>query len=251
MHQLDQLFAQLSPEAQQIVSECNYLASHLNADLVLEQFYFALDALTARLQQLLPDIACPTGCSRCCESFALPEILPAEWELIRAELESLPPAVQDLIRSAIAASTQLLDDQGQLKLPRKSQRETRCPLLVDGRCAIYAVRPFDCRITGYAFSQEGERPVPVLLPKSQAVPYSCTSEQLRMLRELSQGLHMLEYMFVPRRERLWEVLQEIEPSGGSPARLLKYLRDWSAAGPATQKLDELLEHQRIGTNEGL
>lgn len=227
MNLVEQLYEQMPPERQKLLNESNYLAANMGNDLLLEQFYLALDAMISRLQQLHPAIPCPSGCSRCCETYALPEVLPAEWELIASELAQLPAAIQTQITTAIQQSSGFLNADGQLARPRKELRDCRCPLLVDGRCAVYPVRPFDCRITGYGFSQAGERPLPVPLPKQQPVPYSCSNEQMRMLRELSRGLHPLEYMFMPQRERLWEVLQEIEPSGRGPERLLKHLLQWA------------------------
>lgn len=228
MDQIEQLYNAMPPEKQKLLNESNYLAANMGNDLLLEQFYLALDAVVSRLQQLHPAIPCPSGCSRCCESFALPEVLPAEWELIRAELEQLAAGHRQQIAAAVISSAEVLDEQGKLKSPRKNHRQFRCPLLIEGRCSVYAVRPFDCRITGYAFSEAGERPVPIPLPRSQAVPYTCTSEQMRMLRELSRGLSPLEYMFLPKRERLWEVLQQIEPSGQEPQLLLKHLLAWAS-----------------------
>lgn len=223
MNPINALYDQMSPERQKLLNESNYLAANMGNDLLLEQFYLALDAMISRLQQLHPTIACPSGCSRCCETYALPDVLPAEWALIEAELEQLAPEVQARITVAIQNSAGVLDAEGKLKSQREHHRNFTCPLLVEGRCAVYAVRPFDCRITGYGFSTSGERPLPVPVAKGKPIPYTCGNEQMRIMRELSRGLHSLEYMFMPQRERLWEVLQQIEPSGRGPELLLKLL----------------------------
>ena len=227
---LTALYEQLPPEKQQLLDEINFLAGNLNEHLILEQFYLALAAMSERIQKLHPAIPCPSGCSRCCESYALPEVLPAEWELIAAGLQQLQPALQQRIAAAVRASTEVLEN-GRLRGRRQDYPGFRCPLLIDGHCAVYAVRPFDCRITGYGFSTAGERPLPSPMhrPPGQPLPYSCGSEQLRMLTELESGESPLEYMFLPQREHLWQALQQIEPSGRGPELLLQHLLDWANA----------------------
>lgn len=225
---LPALYAALPPERQRLLDEVNFLAGNLREDLVLEQVYLALAALSHRLQQLHPEIGCPGGCSRCCESYALPETLPMEWELIAEALNQLAPEDQGRIREAVAAATGLLDENGELRGQRRDHAAARCPLLLDGRCSVYAVRPFDCRVTGYAFSTSGERPLPGA-PPGQPLPYSCQSEQLRMLNELGTGRKPLEYMFMPQREALLQALRRIEPSDGPPRLLLQRLADWAAS----------------------
>lgn len=224
---LVELYEQQSPERQRLLDEVNFLAAHLRDDLMLETFYLALSALTARLQQLHPEIPCPTGCSSCCESHALPDVLPAEWRLIEAALNRLPEAIQTQIRSTVEHSVHVLNDQGKLKSPRRSHARFSCPLLIDGRCSVYAFRPFDCRITGYAFSVSGERPLPQFVPPGRPIPYTCAPEQQRMISEIDAQTHPLEYVFMPQREPLWEALKQIEPSNDPPALLLKHLSQWT------------------------
>ncbi|PKL76930.1 MAG: hypothetical protein CVV27_07745 [Candidatus Melainabacteria bacterium HGW-Melainabacteria-1] len=236
---LEALYDQLPPERQGLLDEVNFLAGNLREDLILEQFYLALEALSARLQQLHPQIACPTGCSRCCETHALPEVLPMEWELIKAALETLPNEISERLRTAVRSGNWPLDAEGQLKGRRRDYPNCSCPLLLDGRCSVYPWRPFDCRVTGYAFSNAGERPLPPPgPPPGQLLPYSCSSEQRRMLTELAQGIRPLEYMFLPQREQLWEVLQLIEPGDTGPRLLLAHLQDWATGSTAGQTIPD-------------
>lgn len=225
---LVELYEQQPPERQRLLDEVNFLAAHLRDDLILEQFYLALSALTSRLQQLQPEIACPSGCSRCCESHALPEILPSEWRLIETALNRLPEATQARIKSAVQTAAPLLNHEGKLKSPRRTHSRFSCPLLIDGRCSVYAFRPFDCRITGYAFSVSGERPLPQFVPPGRPIPYTCAPEQQRMISEIDAQTRPLEYVFMPQREPLWEALKQIEPSDDPAALLLKHLQAWAA-----------------------
>ena len=48
---LPALYAALPPERQRLLDEVNFLAGNLREDLVLEQVYLALAALSHRLQQ--------------------------------------------------------------------------------------------------------------------------------------------------------------------------------------------------------
>ncbi len=224
---LVELYEQQTPERQRLLDEVNFLAAHLRDDLILEQYYLTLSALTARLQALHPEIPCPTGCSKCCESYALPEVLASEWQLIQQALNALSSKKQSQIRTAVLASAEVLNSEGKLKSPRRTHKFFQCPLLIEGQCSVYAFRPFDCRITGYSFSTSGERPLPHFVPPGQAIPYTCSPEQQRMLTELENQSRPLEYVFMPQREPLWEALKQIEPSDQPPALLLKYLLNWA------------------------
>ncbi len=216
-----ELYEQLPPERQKLLDEVNFLAQHLNADLMLEQFYLALEALNHRLQTLLPETQCATGCSQCCQHYALPEVLPIEWALIQQALATLSSQQMQQIQANVTSARDLLDDDLNLKAPRHRHADVSCPLLIDGKCSVYAYRPFDCRVTGYSFSQSRERPLPMLGLK--LAPYSCQSEQVRVLQNLEQGQHALEYMFVPNREQLWQSFKAIELSGENPRRLVSLL----------------------------
>lgn len=219
-----ELYEQASPQQQRRIDEVNFLAQHLNADLMLEQFYLALEALNQRLQQLLPETQCTSGCSDCCRHYALPEVLPSEWQLIEQALSQLSPEQVTQIQANVETQLQLLDADLNLKAPRHQHPDVSCPLLLDGQCSIYALRPFDCRVTGYSFSQSRERPLPMLGLK--LAPYSCQSEQKRVLQDLQQGHHPLEYMFVPNREQLWQSFKAIELSTAQPRRLLSWLTEY-------------------------
>lgn len=85
-------------------------------------------------------LACRRGCSFCCHAYvavSAPEAL-----LVAATIRSWPRGQRD----AAIASIRATDDRTRGLAPhQRTGREMPCPLLVDGRCSAYAVRPFSCR----------------------------------------------------------------------------------------------------------
>jgi len=225
-----ELYTQLEPAEQRLFDEVNFLATELRDHLVLEQFYLALSALTTRLQRLHPEIPCATACSRCCETYALPELLPMEWELVRQALECLDVPQRQSLQRQVQQVSAVLDTTGNLPGKRADYPHFTCPLLLEGRCAVYAMRPFDCRITGYSFACSGERPLPLQAVSRQPVPYTCAPEQQRMLADMRAQKRPLHYMFLPQKDKLEQVLKGIEPSpDAQPRLLLAYLREYFLA----------------------
>ncbi|CCQ73734.1 YkgJ family cysteine cluster protein [Magnetospira sp. QH-2] len=84
-------------------------------------------------------LACKAGCHFCCHNFQV-HLSPIELfgivQTLRATLniEALVPSLQSALAMREAA---LREDTGQLFFP--------CPLLEDGKCRVYAARPFICR----------------------------------------------------------------------------------------------------------
>lgn len=229
-----ELYEQLPAQEQQWLDEVNFLAMELREHLLPEQFMLALEALTQRLQHLHPQIPCPSGCHSCCQSYALPEVTAPEWQWLQQALSQLSAETQAHLKTQIQqVAAEALDHTGHLKGQRQQHASTACPLLLEGRCSVYWARPFDCRITGYAFSSAGERPLPGV-PASQPLPYSCRPEQERMLQELHKQERPLHYMFLPQREKLWQTLQKTAPGAQTadqrPRLLLSLLQQWATAG---------------------
>lgn len=85
-------------------------------------------------------LACRRGCSFCCHAYvavSAPEAL-----LVAATIRSWPRGQRD----AAIASIRATDDRTRGLAPhQRNGPEMPCPLLVDGRCSAYAVRPFSCR----------------------------------------------------------------------------------------------------------
>lgn len=201
-------YDRLPSATQRLLDEINFLAAELREHLLLEQFYLALNALNARLQQLHPEIACVQGCSTCCQTQGSQWLLlPMEWELMQQALQVLPQAQQ----TRVQAQLQQLTDRA---------NGGACPLLLDGCCAVYAFRPLDCRLKGYSFSQERLLLMQTALPQA----FSCSAEQQRMLNDLQRPERALYYMFFPQREALQRVLQRIEPSDAQAQTLADWLK---------------------------
>ncbi len=87
-----------------------------------------------------PGIACRKGCAFCCHAYvavSAPEAL-----LAAQRLRSLPEPE----RTLAAARVREIDHRTRELAPRdRAGRWIPCPMLEDGRCRIYDVRPFSCR----------------------------------------------------------------------------------------------------------
>ncbi|MBK8098020.1 MAG: YkgJ family cysteine cluster protein [Planctomycetes bacterium] len=82
--------------------------------------------------------ACQAGCSFCCRhpvGVTLPEAIH-----LRAAIDRLPPQQrQERIAAVTAAATCTA------AMPWGALAALACPLLIDGRCSVYAARPLPCR----------------------------------------------------------------------------------------------------------
>ncbi len=91
-----------------------------------------------------PDVgtlACRAGCTWCCH-FTV-DVRPAEVFAIADYIErTLGPSEQARIETEVRANAFLLAD---LDDGARVTRNTRCPFLSEGLCAIYPVRPQSCR----------------------------------------------------------------------------------------------------------
>jgi Fe-S-cluster containining protein len=176
-----ELYEQLPFAQQRCLDEINFLASELRDHLLPEQFMLTVNAINQRLQTMHPQIPCQSGCSRCCQNHLEPTLTHTEWEWVQEALAGLSEAVQRQIKAQVHA---------------KSKGESRaCPLLIEGRCSIYSVRPLDCRLQGYSLSNSS--------------PFTCQEERLRMSHELEQQTNPLGYMFMPQRDRLKMVFSSV------------------------------------------
>lgn len=228
------LYEALSPEQKQWLAIVNFLAEEIKDNLLVEQFLLAVDILTDRLQKLNPQIACVQGCSRCCERYALPELTESEWLLLKESLECLPCATQERIRMRLRAiPSDWFDASGWPRHPRQAYAQFSCPLLEEGRCLVYARRPFACRAMGYFFTrrQPGERPLPPLLAqlltRKTPIPLTCHEEQQRIQQELTQPEKMLLYAFIPVADQFMAALASLD---GHPERkqlLVSRLLAWA------------------------
>ncbi len=116
--------------------------------------------------------SCAEGCSQCCHRrFGVFEV---EASLLRERLESLgrdDPA----LRARIAAQ---VDDP---------KHRGICPLLVDGRCAAYEVRPLICRAHG----------LPTGVPRDDEIHVDVCSLNFRTARPPSASVLLIERVNEP------------------------------------------------------
>jgi Fe-S-cluster containining protein len=84
-----------------------------------------------------------------------------------------------------------------------------CPLLDQGQCSVYALRPFHCRAMGYCTIQAGET----------RLPMTCAPEQQRIQRALQGPFPSPAFMFLPQAEALSAHVQAMEPE-------IAALTDW-------------------------
>lgn len=106
----------------------------------LSQLHADIDARVQHIREGHPDWLCGKGCDRCCRQLAaIPQLGPAEWELLREGLAALPPERLEEIGQRMAA------------LAQQRTRPFVCPLLdhATGACPVYAQRPVACRTYGF------------------------------------------------------------------------------------------------------
>tara|TARA_Y100000310_G_scaffold319943_1_gene375814 strand:- start:912 stop:1517 length:606 start_codon:yes stop_codon:yes gene_type:complete len=87
------------------------------------------------------------GCSKpaCCS--LLVQVFPSEAWYISEEIDKLPRKVRRQIDRKLAKWLQWHRKQGDWKYeePAYFEQQKACPLLIDGKCAVYDRRPVNCR----------------------------------------------------------------------------------------------------------
>lgn len=104
----------------------------------LFQLHSAIDLRVNTILEKRTDWLCSKGCDHCCKQLAnVPQLTPAEWELLRAGLQNLTAEQLREISNNMAAIN--------------SSRSVTCPLLdrTTGTCPVYAQRPVACRSYGF------------------------------------------------------------------------------------------------------
>lgn len=93
------------------------------------------------------ELRCPSDCARCCERSAGIAITSLEAERLARGVDALDGPLRERIRRSVSdTAARLLDPAktgpGHLSGP--------CPLLENGRCAVYEDRPLPCRAYGFS-----------------------------------------------------------------------------------------------------
>ncbi len=160
-----------------------------------EQHVVQQRRIDAELEQALAGVECRKGCSFCCHLRVTTTVL----EVIRIA-EALSRDRSPERRSALvftARKTAGLSDRDRL------QQRTPCPLLVDGACSIYEVRPLTCHALlsrsaslcehQLLASAAGDEPLKIPSPIApRLLAASLISGQIAALRDLGLASHLVE-----------------------------------------------------------
>lgn len=121
--------------------------------------YWLIDYLCFAVDQAYPRIPCGGGCSECCTN-QLFRVSAAEWAVVRRGLAALPAGTREAVyaynHTIYAAHRANLEGlaaawtAGERAAPAlHADTPSPCPMLIDGRCGVYADRPAICRAFGY------------------------------------------------------------------------------------------------------
>jgi Fe-S-cluster containining protein len=126
----------------------------------IQEAFREVDRLADAVKATYAKGHCKAGCSGCCDSqTAIFDVSPAEWEAIAAELATWPAERRAVLKERFAREHG--PRTGSYKLLSAirffepiadryfDRRPYRCPLLENGRCSVYAVRPLACRMYGH------------------------------------------------------------------------------------------------------
>lgn len=180
----------------------------------LSEAYRLLDGLASATAQAYPTSLCQAGCGACCQyPTGLFTIAAKEWRHIEAHLAQDWSAERRLAFAKEAMKSYggfwqhlvLLAQSGFLEmlavLPLFTLAGKACPFLKQGRCSIYAVRPYACRAFGltavraglakqprlYACPMQGEALWKAMAEGGPAVQLPVVNPIVRRIRQLSPG----------------------------------------------------------------
>ncbi|MDB5101278.1 MAG: YkgJ family cysteine cluster protein [Cyanobacteria bacterium RYN_339] len=147
-------------EAPAIASAIEEVREALPRATSLAEAFGLVDRLAEAVREAYPQGHCKAGCSGCCDSqTAIFDVSPVEWEAIAHALDGWEPE-----RKAALAERFRREHGPRLKAYKGlsliryfepvadryfARRPYSCPLLENGRCSVYAVRPLACRMYGY------------------------------------------------------------------------------------------------------
>ena len=144
-------------------------ATNLGATDDREDLYWLIDYLCFAVDQAYPRIPCNGGCSDCCTN-QLFRVSAAEWGTVQKGLAAMPEGTRAAVyahnRAVYGGERPRLEalaaawTAGERGDPAHHHGEPRgCPMLVEGRCGIYADRPAICRAFGYFSANIDAKPL--------------------------------------------------------------------------------------------
>lgn len=167
---------------------CEIIQAGKTADKVLELAFHAfvlaehLVGLFEAENTLPQPVACKAGCNFCC--FNQVEVTPPEALLIGHYVEQhFSAEAKEKLAGRLTESMQLRSGKDKAELAQIRQ-ENPCPLLEDGHCAVYSVRPLVCRAMHSLNAEKCERDM--ASRRLTAVPYYAHRQEI--ILSLSAGL---------------------------------------------------------------
>ena len=127
--------------------------------------YDVFDTMIADMSRAVPAFACRDGCNQCC--YFPPLVSSLEWQALYPSLLRLSHGRQQTLIENVESLRPLAKDLANLRRRALTaeQREAvpdfamQCPMLIDGRCAVYEGRPLVCRGFGHTLRISGDRSV--------------------------------------------------------------------------------------------
>jgi Fe-S-cluster containining protein len=110
------------------------------------------DRLFARVARENPGLVkCRPGCDDCCRAVFL--VSAVEGSVIAGAVRELPRRERRLIerqaqKAAVSYDALVGRVAGRIEAEEWSRQRIDCPLLIEGRCALYEHRPITCRVYG-------------------------------------------------------------------------------------------------------
>lgn len=206
------------------------LADNLGATSDWRDLYYLLDYLCFAVDRAYPEIPCAKGCSHCCHN-QLFRVTAAEWAVAREGLMAMPePTRRSVLDAAVAmyaahradleAMAAAWTEGAPVPLEAVTRAPKSCPLLLEGRCSLYAHRPGICRGYGYFSATIAEGSPSLLI---------CKQEGPAWIRHLEEtGIDQLP---MPNWGPVQRQLEAIS-GGGAIKPLPLWLLEEAEAGPA-------------------
>ncbi|GIW21582.1 MAG: hypothetical protein KatS3mg068_0589 [Candidatus Sericytochromatia bacterium] len=157
----------------------------------LEEIYLNINKAINQIQNNNTNIECISGCNRCCKFYGSPQIYKMEWEnikkyiknnfteddikILKLKLKELKKYFRDLL---VKNENVYLDDY---QLVKEVIDFIECPLLFNGKCSIYEVRPLICRLFGYTYTNKKTKKTNILTCQEQVYKLSSLKDELELI----------------------------------------------------------------------
>ncbi len=181
----------------------------------LEEMDEFINKISNAVMDTYPCISCRSGCYTCCTGAGLPVVYPKEWQRIRDYLKNMPEEKKQIISEQMQ---KFYENQSpilhflhwNIGKPMNSKnfnsiadifKEEACPLLINGRCSVYSVRPTACRTFGAFFRSSVNKEIE---------PLTCRSDTEKMSDYFSNNNinHPNSPLEIKVREKLINFVQD-------------------------------------------